>query len=236
MRVLSFFSVLLSSVVTAALSGQSLVLPGPLTSSPVTVELNREEVDGYVAEGYVITAGDFSISGGVDRMWHLPLLKNATAATFEVGYRGYARCELRAYRAGRYAETGWESALPAYLEAAQQNPENAAVRFKADETGVVPFKLPMETVGREIHDEHGQVIFSDKRERYPTLWGSPYYVVEYELTQNPDTEAEVKLTVSEIFLHVDAMEVHLIFRAPTESHAGLYKGLLRYLEQFFKLT
>jgi hypothetical protein len=195
--------------------------------------MNTEVVDSYKSETLVISAGDVSISGGISNFWHLPLVDRGNAASFFAGYKGYADCELHFYRKGAYSKDGWGFSLPGYVEAATSDPKNTEVRFKADEEGRIQIELPFEDRGREVLDKNGEVIFSSKRTTFPTLWGKRYYVVEYEITENPDTEEALEVTVDELFLSLDSMDVHLIFRAPTEYQAGLYQSLTSYLKQFY---
>ncbi|WPJ98163.1 hypothetical protein SH580_10675 [Coraliomargarita algicola] len=233
MRVLFILCALFCSSAAMAQSLQSLVLTEPSRPMPISVRLEREEVDRYLAEAYVLSSGGLSITGGLSRQWKIPLVEDGKAAVFEMGYQGHVECELRAYPVGTYALGGWEESLPEYLAAAAQNPANSMVRFKSNEDGSVQFMLSKETRGREILGPEGQVIFSDKREVYPTLWGSPYYLVEYTVTQNPDTEDEVELVVNELFLSIHKLDLHLIFCAPAEYHSRQFQLLLGYLKNFY---
>jgi hypothetical protein len=221
--------------VASALQLESLVIPAAKSTVPVTVKLDREFVDGFTAESFVFSAGDLTLSGGVNGMWHIPLVNQAEAATMYVGYEGYGDCEIRFYAKDKNDEgipNGWELSLPDYLLAAQTSSGNSEVSFKLNEAGYVQFTLPAQNRGREIVNKQGEVIFSSKRRSFPTLWGGRYYLVEYELTEHPNTAHAREVTVSELFVNLESMDVHLIFRAPTEYQPGLYQSLFSYLKQF----
>jgi hypothetical protein len=235
MRFLSFVSVLLSVGASSAMPLESLVIPADQSTVPVTVALERELVDGFIAESFVIAAGDLTLSGGVNSMWHIPLVHDAPAAIMYVGYEGYGDCEIRFYDkddGDGDISKGWEFSLPDYLLAAQIKSQNSEIRFKLNEAGAVQFTLPAQESGREIVNKQGEVIFSSKRKSYPTLWGGRYYLVEYEMTERPNTAEEREVRVSELFVNLEAKNMHLIFRAPTEYQANLYTSLFGYLKQF----
>jgi hypothetical protein len=235
MRVLPLICILFFSTVLSALPIESLVLPGQVSTLPVSVQLDREIVDGYTVQKYVVSARDFLIFSGFNSMWNLPLIANESAVRFHLGRQRNIGGELRLYPKEGVAEAGWVAILPAALKAAQENQANEAVRFKVDEDDSIQFLLPVESRGRTILDEKGNVIFSDKREVYPTIWGHRYYVVEYEVTLNPDTEDAIEMTVNELFWMTETADVHVIFQAPTEYHAGLYQSFLSFLKEFYTL-
>ena len=234
MKIRFLLALLFTSTALSAQTVESRILVEPAESLPVTARLNREEVDRYQTEAYVITAGEqLTLSGGLSHQWRIPLITRGKALTFELGNLQHVACELRIYPVGTYALGGWEDSLPVYLEAAQENPANAKLRFKTDAAGAIAFMLPRESRGREIRGADGEIVFSDKRTVYPTLWGSPYYIVEYAMTENENTEEAQDLKVSELFLSTRSSDVHLIFRSSEDSHFGLFRSLFSYLKGFY---
>ncbi|CAA6677122.1 MULTISPECIES: hypothetical protein [unclassified Lentimonas] len=232
MKFLSIICALFIFGEASALPLKSLVIPGQVPTLPVSVRVDSEMMDGFMAETVVVSTRDFSLSSGINNMWYLPRVENGAVANFNLGRKRYIGGDLRVYPRGGESP-GWVDALPELLVAAQSNPANEGVRFKFNEDGSIQFLLPTVNKGREILDENGKVVFSNKREVYPSIWGSHYYVVEYEMTENSGTEDEIQLTVNELFLQLDSVDLHIIFRAPTQYHASLYQSFMSYLKDFY---
>lgn len=216
--------------------GKSLVLSDTVKPLPISVDLDSERVDGFMARALVVSAGGTSISSGISSSWRVPLVKNVTAAVFNLGRLTDVVGELRMYPIGELAQSGWEATIAERLQAIKLDPKYDGVRFEFNEDGSIQFLLPTESRGREVRNARNQIVFSDKREVYPTLWGERYYIVKYDVTEGLGTDSELNMTVSELFLSAKSVDIHIVFRASTKFHADLYKSFFSYLKQFYILA